>query len=150
MSIIVVIFLVLAVVPVIPVQASGTCYVWASASGANSGASWANAYTDLQSALGNSPCTEIWVAEGTYKPSVRTNSSYPRSVAFQLKNNVAIYGGFAGTETQRSQRNPAAHSTVLSGDIDNNDSQTPVITDISTVTGNSSNSYHVVYASGIT
>lgn len=32
----------------------------------------------------------------------------------------------------------------MSGDIDNNDSQTPIITDITTVAGNDTNSYHVV------
>ena len=37
-----------------------------------------------------------------------------------------------------------ANVTILSGDIDNNDSQTPIITDLATVTGNTTNSYHVV------
>src|SRR5262249_36284018 len=44
-------------------------------------------------------------------------------------------GGFAGTETQRSQRNPAVNVTTLSGDIG--------------VSGDASdNSYHVVTADG--
>ena len=34
-----------------------------------------------------------------------------------MKNGVGIYGGFLGTETLRSQRNPASNVTVLSGDI---------------------------------
>ncbi len=57
---------------------------------------------------------------------------------------MSLYGGFAGTETARDQRYPAGNVTVLSGDIDNNDSQTPIITNTTTVTGNTTNSYHVV------
>src|SRR6185436_3821247 len=51
-------------------------------------------------------------------------------------------------ETALDQRNPATNVTILSGDIDNNDSETPIITDLTTVTGNNANSYHVV--TGIT
>jgi len=46
---------------------------------------------------------EIWVAEGTYPEFV-----YPPV-------NVSLYGGFAGTETQRGQRDWKAHPTVLAG-----------------------------------
>jgi predicted outer membrane repeat protein len=116
-------------------------YVKWNASGANNGISWGNAYRDLQSALAAaSSGDEIWVAAGTYKPASGAN----RSATFQLKDNVAVYGGFSGAETTRDQRNPVANITVLSGDIDNNDSQVPMITDLTTVTGNLTNSYHVV------
>ncbi len=135
-----IIIMLLPGVPLITAQAEGVCYVKWNASGTNSGTSWANAYTDLQSALGTSPCTEIWVAAGLYKPT--TGAS--RSTTFQLKNGVAIYGGFNGTETVRTERNPEANLTILSGDIDNNDSQTPIITDLTTVIGNTTNSYNVV------
>ena len=48
----------------------GIVYVNASASGDNNGRSWANAFTDLQSALSlaraNPSCvSQIWVAAGT-------------------------------------------------------------------------------------
>ena len=45
-----------------------TLYVNASATGANNGTSWTDAYTDLQDALDNNCAgvTEIWVAAGTY------------------------------------------------------------------------------------
>ncbi len=91
---------------------------------------WApgTAYTDLQPALAAaSSGDEIWVAAATYVPTSTTD----RTISFAMKNGVGIYGGFVGTETQRSQRNPAVNVTTLSGDIG-----TP---------GNAlDNSYHVV------
>ncbi len=115
-------------------------YVKPVASGTGDCQSWTNAcilQTALTGAVNNG---EIWAAAGMYKPTAGTD----RSATFQLKNGVALYGGFAGTETARNQRDPAANLTILSGDIDSNDSQTPVITDITSVTGNATNSYHVV------
>jgi len=89
-------------------------YVNAAATGSNSGASWANAYTSLQSGLaGAGAGDEIWVAAASYKPTATSD----RTVSFAMKDGVAVYGGFNGTETQRSQRNPVANVTVLSGDI---------------------------------
>ncbi|HOW19010.1 MAG TPA: hypothetical protein PLC79_08235, partial [Phycisphaerae bacterium] len=101
---------------------AGTVYVKAGATGANNGTSWADAYTDLQAALTAATAgTEIWVAAGTYKPTAETldpgNPEVVRGKTFQLKNGVALYGGFAGGETVRTQRNPTANTTVLSGEI---------------------------------
>ncbi|MES2775915.1 MAG: FG-GAP-like repeat-containing protein [Bacteroidota bacterium] len=94
---------------------STTLYVKKDAAGNNSGTSWANAFSSLQDALNsNNPnVTQIWVAKGTYTP---TNTS-DRNLAFVMKNNTGIYGGFAGTETQLSQRNWRLNPTILSGDI---------------------------------
>ena len=72
-----------------------------SATGANSGASWTDAYTLLQSALTAATSDEeIWVAAGTYAPM----SDYGRGIGvagnhFEMVNGARIYGGFAGTET---------------------------------------------------
>ena len=107
------------------------CYVDDSATGANDGVSWMNAYTDLQSALANASCSEIWVAAGTYKPTTGTN----RTVSFVLRNGLGIYGGFAGIETKRGDRNPAVNVTILSGDLNGDDVG---------FTYNSENTYHVV------
>ncbi len=89
-------------------------YVNDDATGANNGTSWADAYTDLQSAIGLSVVgDQIWVAAGTYKPTTTTNQYY----SFDLKSGVALYGGFNGTETQLSQRDWVNNVTTLSGEI---------------------------------
>lgn len=104
-------------------------YAKPSATGTGACSSWANACT-LPTALAAavSP-SEIWVQQGTHKPTLDTD----RTATFQLKNGVGVYGGFAGTETARNQRNPATNVTTLSGDI-------------GTVGDTSDNSYHVVTA----
>ena len=101
---------------------TGTIYVNEAATGTNTGNSWANAYTDLQSALATTNSSnKIWVAKGTYKPST-TN----RDASFVIKNN--IYGGFAGTETTLADRDMSlihtTNATILSGDLLNDDATT--------------------------
>jgi flagellar hook assembly protein FlgD len=92
------------------------------------GISWSNAYDDLQDALAAATTgDEIWVAEGTYKP---TNGS-TRTVSFELVAGVSLYGGFVGTETGRLMRDRTKYPTILSGDI----GTVGVVTD---------NSYHVI------
>jgi len=79
------------------------------------GKSWETAYSSLQKGIDHAwrSGAEVWVAAGTYRPTPGTE----RSASFQLRPGVAVYGGFAGTETKRDQRDPAKHVTVLSGDI---------------------------------
>ena len=104
----------------------------AGATSGNCGYDWAHG-CDLQYALGTKSYAgdELWVETGTYKPTTSTD----RAVSFLLKSDVALYGGFVGTETSREQRNWATNVTTLSGDIG--------------MTGdNSDNSYHVVTGSG--
>lgn len=121
-----------------PVPAA-TRYVRAGADGG--GTSWANATGDLQAALtAASSGDQIWVSAGTYKPSLRTNAADPRSVTFQLKNGVAIYGGFPSTGNPLfDARDPALHVTTLSGDLGANDG--PDFANIG------DNCYHVVTGS---
>ena len=102
---------------------SNVLYVNAGATGSGDGSSWANAYADLDVAL-RAPhsFSEVWVAEGTYKPS-----GTARSAVFLLPPAISVYGGFGGTETSRSERNPSANLTILSGNL-----------------GANGNSYHIV------
>jgi hypothetical protein len=70
-------------------------YVDGSATGANDGSSWFDAYTDLQVALLNTNSGEIWVAQGTYTPiTCDPCNDADRLTAFAMKNNVALFGGF--------------------------------------------------------
>ncbi|MBU8922374.1 MAG: choice-of-anchor D domain-containing protein [Bacteroidales bacterium] len=92
-------------------------YVDVDAAGAETGVSWTDAFMGLQDALARADLcgnvTEIWVAEGTYYAS-GTNDVYE---SFMLRNDLAIYGGFAGTESLLSERDLSANTTVLSGNI---------------------------------
>ncbi|HUU83197.1 MAG TPA: right-handed parallel beta-helix repeat-containing protein, partial [Phycisphaerae bacterium] len=121
--------LTLSLAPAPSAHAATVRYVKPSATGSGDCSSWANACT-LQTALGAAVSgDEIWVAEGTHTPgTLRTDT-------FTLKNGAAVYGGFAGTETARRERDWVAHPTVLSGDI-------------GTPGDNSDNAYHVVTGSG--
>lgn len=70
----------------------------------NDGSTWALAKASIQSAVdvATTPGTEIWVAEGTYG-------------AVSLTHDVGLYGGFAGSETGREQRDPSVHISRLDG-----------------------------------
>lgn len=125
----------------LPAVASAQIHVDHAASGSNDGSDWDNAFTDLQDALAAAvDGGEVWVAAGIYKP---TDDPEDRSATFALKNGVAIYGGFAGGESERAQRDWQANLTVLSGDIDNNDNSDAngVVGSATDIVGN--NSFHV-------
>lgn len=78
---------------------------------------WATSTANLQGAINASAAgDQVWVAQGTYKPGGNANTN--RNVSFSMKNGIAIYGGFVGTEGSLSQRVPTnALATILSGDI---------------------------------
>jgi predicted outer membrane repeat protein len=92
--------------------ASGNLYfVMPTGSDASAGTSWATAFQTLRHADSVAVSGDvIWVAAGTYTPAVSDPSA-----SFTLKSGVAIYGGFAGTETALNQRDWQTNVTTLSG-----------------------------------
>lgn len=118
-------------------SAQAPVFVDDSATGANNGSSWANAYLDLQSALAATSAGEVWVAEGRYRAASPGN----RAASFELKDGVEIYGGFQGWESQFSQRAGSFEQTILDGDLLGDDG--------SAWLNRSENSLHVVRAENL-
>ena len=97
--------------------------------GATNGSSWADAFLDLQDGIDLAVSgIEVWVAEGTYVPGAN------RSDSFATKSGVRVFGGFAGGETVRQQRDWSTQPTILSGEIGDGAA--------------TNNCYHVVRAEG--
>jgi len=109
------------------------------------GQTWGTAYKYLQDGLGASISgDQIWVADGIYKPDANTGNptgTGDRFATFELKNGVAINGGYAGFgEPEPTARDIKVYETVLSGDLLSNDGPD--------FANNYENSYHVVTGSG--
>lgn len=98
--------------------------IYVAEDGTGNGTSWNQPAGDLREVLLNAQSgDEIWVAAGTYRPDECSDCDRDdRDDSFEIPNQVQVYGGFAGTETQRNQRDWVMNETILSGDI-NQDSQ---------------------------
>ncbi|MCP4251533.1 MAG: right-handed parallel beta-helix repeat-containing protein [bacterium] len=132
-------------------------YVDMDATGADTGTTWVNAFTELATALNaarDAPgIGEIWVAGGStgYLPDVDPVTmahTGDRLAAFDLVDGVAINGGFGGVsaqypagETQLDQRDPAGNETILTGDLAGDDGPAFL--------HNEDNSVHVVIANNV-
>ncbi len=122
--------------PVIYVTQNGAAGGWGD------GSSWSNALSGNllhlgidMAALSNA---QVWMGAGVYKPINPASPATPdRNASFALRNGVAIFGGFVGTETSLASRTLTfPSSTTLSGDIGN-----PAI---GTPTSTTENCYHVI------
>ena len=144
--------LMLASVGLLHAANAATFYVNQNAASGGNGSSWSTAFNNMDAALNAAGTAggsnDIWVAQGTYKPSIPYGGGYngtePNLVTFYLPSNVAIYGGFAGGENSLSKRNPQKNPTILSGDLNGDD-----------IPGNfssnkSDNAWHVLTANGAT
>jgi len=83
-------------------------YVSPQGNDANNGLSWATAKRTVQAAINaatpaGSFGAQVWVKAGVYNERIT------------LRSQVHVFGGFAGNETSRSQRNLFANETVLDG-----------------------------------
>lgn len=125
-------------------------YVDEAAPPSGDGATWASAFNSLQDALATAPVnSEIWVARGTYRPDSGLNQTPGnRNASFLLRNGVAVYGGFAGTEMTRGERAWWWHESILCGDLSGDDELLPA--DGPPPTSWNENSRHVVTATGVT
>jgi hypothetical protein len=118
--------------------------------GREDGNSWATAYKDLQLAIDRalSEGKEIWLAEGTYKPTQRTVSTDSRSATFLVYSGIEIKGGFLATETVDEPKG-SPYNTILTGDINGNDnsitSWPPTGSNLNYI---SDNVYHVITITG--
>jgi predicted outer membrane repeat protein len=119
---------------------AGIIYVDDDAAGVNNGSSWVDAFTGLQDALAMAQAgDEIRVAQGVYTP---TQDPLDRDATFQLKDRVSVMGGYAGLAGMYPDfRHTKFFATILSGDIDHNDSGTDP-------NSREGNSHHVVTCAG--
>src|SRR5438105_4668399 len=79
-----------------------TIYVSKSGNDANDGQSWATAKLTVQGGIiATASGDQVWVAAGTYVERI------------QLRDGVAVYGGFSGSETDLAQRNWTTNVTIL-------------------------------------
>lgn len=99
-----------------------TVYVNNAIVTSGNGTSWATSFKYLRDALASTASgDQIWVAKGTYFPDDTTGPDQValfgnREASFDIKGQE-IYGGFVGTETNLSARNPVTNPTLLSGEI---------------------------------
>ncbi len=128
------------------VHGQSVLYVDDTATGANNGSSWCDAYVYLQDALvaaesSGGTVTEIRVAQSIYKPDQGAGQTPGgREATFQLINGVTIKGGYAGCgEADPGARDVTLYETVLSGDLTGNDGPD--------FENNDENVYHVVTGS---
>jgi hypothetical protein len=147
LSVIVMVALGLAAASPSPADAAGT-QRYAAPGGQTIGncTSWATA-CELRYVLGSVAVSgdAIWVAQGLYRP---TSEPAVRSASFIIPSGVAVYGGFEVGGTLAA-RDPESHVTILSGDIDSDDTNGDLNNIAETdadLQGN--NSYHVVKMDG--
>lgn len=92
---------------------------------ANDGSSWSTAKKTIQAALDQAVTAggEVWVAGGSYAAPVF------------MKPMVKLFGGFAGNEIARSERNPNLNTTIIDGGRMTNVVRAEYLDDVAEING---------------
>ena len=100
-------------------------YVKPTATGTGDGSSWDNASGDLQKMIDElaestpSQTGEVWVAAGTYTPQSQLISGTTYSASFRMRDGISVYGGFAGTESSKLDRDRPKKEGAMPWDFTN-------------------------------
>ena len=94
--------------------------------GKGDGTSWGDASGDLQKMIdeladNNSQHQpgEVWVAAGTYTPQSQLISGTAYSASFRMRDGISVYGGFAGTESSKLDRDRPKKEGAMPWDFTN-------------------------------
>ncbi|MBT7470051.1 MAG: T9SS type A sorting domain-containing protein [Candidatus Cloacimonetes bacterium] len=135
---------------------TATIYVDANANGNDDGSSWVDAYVYLQDAFDEANANgttdyEIRIAQGVYYPDLDNNGGHTDNSEIEFfrfnYDNIALYGGYP---TGGGTRDPETYLTILSGDIDSNDTNSDgnnIAEDWDDIVG--SNSNNILYVDGV-
>jgi len=96
-----------------PLADAAILYVDASRPASGNGATWETAFRTVREAVqaaSDNGLDDVWVRGGEY-PEVANGGN----TSLEMREGVDLYGGFAGDETERAQRDPIANPTVLLG-----------------------------------
>ena len=95
-----------------PVSSSRIRYV--KKNGTGDGTSWDDASANLQAMIdelaesGDGQPGEVWVAAGEYEPLTQLIPGTSHTASFRMRNGVSVYGGFAGGESSKTERDKVA------------------------------------------
>ncbi|HEY3266528.1 MAG TPA: choice-of-anchor Q domain-containing protein [Armatimonadota bacterium] len=89
-----------------PLSHAAALRVTKAGSATPDGQTWATAYGSVQAAINAAAAgDEVWVAAGSFNESIRIPARKP----------VSLYGGFSGTESERSARSVGSSATTIAG-----------------------------------